>query len=233
MSIDPSDFVKQGKPTPQQVKAVWDELKRPSTRKVAKMLEQRGFSISYRTIARLARIGKWEGFPCVTGHESNLEKGRPKKVNGAMRAEVDRLTDREHAAFDANGLENALAPPPDIDEWQMLEARRGELLNMSEAELDRAEAKTRKILNILLMEQASRRANLMILVPKETSALVSAMTEASGAQLTGGANQPPEKGDPRVIDAYAETAEGGDHNDAARELDRFLADAGRRPAKVA
>jgi hypothetical protein len=219
MTIDPTNFAKQGKPTPAQARTVWDSMMRPTVRAVAEQLQQRGYDISFSTIGRWRRA-EWrdnipqEGpkvrKPLIETHgqvshfkDPLIRKGSSVKVNAALREEIAELPDLEQnvaKAVSAGGLAAAVSGPPDPDEMRILERRYEELMLQSVAELDVTEGKARKVFNILLLESAQRRCRVLALIPRETAALVTAMTGAAGAQLTGGREQPPAAGDARTID---------------------------------
>ena len=70
---------------------------------------------------------------------------------------------------------------------------------------------------------------VMVLIPKDTAALVTSMTEAVGAQLSGGENQPPKADDPNVIDLTPnKPVEPEPINDTVSAIRRFQAAQGRR-----
>lgn len=172
MSIDPEKFEAQGAPPREVAKQVWEDMGHPGARPLGKELEKRGWKVSWRTLARWKIDGNWIGATLPPPLE------RPYEASGKV-VEIVQAAVR--------------------DEVEIIDTRIKELLVMSEAELDRVEQKSRKILNIVLTEVAARRANVLMLIPKDTGVFIQAMTEASKAMLTGGIDQNPAVGDPRVI----------------------------------
>lgn len=220
MTIDAADFVAQGKPTVEQVKNVWNSYNgTPSARIIEAELKKRGFDISWRTVARYAernwaeKIKNKHVSPPIAARQH-----RPKAVTDKVKGAVAKLPETLQRAA-TEGLEQAVGKPISDHEVDLIEARRDKLLLMSEAELDVTEAKARKIYNILLMEEAQRRVEVMVLIPRDTAALVSAMTEAAGAQLTGGINQPPKADDPCILDLTPNPPE--PVNELVNAIDRF------------
>lgn len=224
MSIDPEDFVSQGKPTVKQVENVWNSLPAPSARSVADELTKRGWSISWRTVARYKERNwseKLKGRHVDTAPPIGARQHRPAEVTKQVKKAVAKLPE-EAQRVAMEGLENAIGKPT-IEEIksEVLRARIEKMLTSSEAELDVMEGKARKIYNILLMEEAMRRVEVMVLIPRDTAALVQAMTVAAGAQLSGGEGQPPKAGDPRVIDGTVVEPEPEPINDTASAIRRF------------
>jgi len=205
MTIDPANFEPQGKPTREQARTVWDSMPNPSSRHVAEELVNRGFDISWRTIARW-KANAWTE---QTGRPvSEQAKARVMEVKKAATKELSRRPG---------------APPPTLtlDEYALIAKRRAELMLMSEGELDVAEARARKIMNIILAEQAAQRAHVMVLIPKDTGSLVGALAEAQRVGMAGGAGQVPGANDARVINGALTHIP--DHP-LASAIDKFLAD---------
>ena len=231
MSIDASDFVAQGKPTVKQVETVWNSMPSPSARIVAAELTKRGFSISWRTVARYAERNwseKVNGRHAQTAPPIAARQKVPKAVEKEVKKEVAKLSETAQRVA-MEGLEAAVGKPINEIEVDLIEKRREELAMKSEAELDVIEGKARKIYNILLLEEAARRVEVMVLIPKDTAALVTSMTEAAGAQLSGGENQPPKADDPNVIDLTPnKPVDPEPINDTVSAIRRFQAAQGRR-----
>lgn len=217
MSIDPGKFEAQGKPTREQARTVWDGMTAPSARTVADKLEHMGYEISWRTIARWHASGWREAVPASRG-KPLAEKGRVKGVSTAIRQELQKIVEAPTSA----GLEAAVAPPaPTVDEIALIERRRAELMLLSESQLDQQAAKARMVLNILMMESAARRSHVMVLIPKETAALVDSFTEASKVGLSGNDGQPPRADDPKTIEGTVNPAEPPNETaDAIRKFKR-------------
>lgn len=212
MTIDPTSFAPQGKPTHDQAKAAWEEAGRCSARKLEEILRGRGFDISYRTLARWIEFGE-------PGTKALAHRQKVKGVKHAISAALLQLPPEQRQAADEM-REAGIGPAVNAEvaqgktagaraqdavqaEVDIIDKRITELMVKSEAELDVIEQKSRKILNIVLTEAAARRANVMVLIPKDTGAFVDAMTEASKQTLTGGLDQTPKVGDPKVIDGDA------------------------------
>lgn len=212
MTIDPADFKPQGKPTHEQAKAAWEQAGRCSARKLEEILKGRGFDISYRTLARWLELG--EPGTKALAHRQKV-KGVKKEISAALlqvppeqRQAADDMREQGigpaiNAEIAQGKTAGARAQDAVQDEVNIIDRRINELLVKSEAELDVIEQKSRKILNIVLTEAAARRANVMVLIPKDTGAFVQAMTEASKQTLTGGIDQTPKADDPNVIDGDA------------------------------
>lgn len=223
MSIDPEDFVSQGKPTVKQVENVWNSLPAPSARSVADELTKRGWSISWRTVARYKERNwseKLKGRHTQTAPPIGARQHRPSAVTKQVKKSIGKLPE-EAQRVAMEGLENAVGKPINEIEVDLIQKRLDVLAGKSEAELDVLEGKARKIYNILLLEEATRRVEVMVLIPRDTAALVQAMTEAAGAQLSGGENQPPKAGDPRVIEGTVIEADPEPINDTASAIRRF------------
>jgi hypothetical protein len=243
MTIDPNKFDAQGLPKPEQIRAIWDELGRPSVNEVHKVLEQRGFSITYRSVAR--HISRWrlqEGETRPTGTKPLREQAAE---NGGMRKQLKRAlkgvnpeTVRKAEEMKAKGIMPTIAKDisgpsqgqkstdrVDLEE-AIIATRIAQLQVLSEAELDLIEQKSRKMLNIILTEAAARRGNVLVLIPKDIAALVDSMTEASKQTLTGGLDQPPKAGDPRVIDGEAIEVEPDPPTPLASAIAGFLKNEG-------
>jgi len=215
MTIDPSNFEAQGKPTPEQARTVWDSMPMPGARTVARELTNRGFSISWRTIARW-HAENWRE-PRSPGKPLS-QKGQVAGVSKEIRKEIAKIPKETVKQADQLTISGDAIR---IAEEEVVDRRRQELLNMSEAELDNLEAKSRKVMNILLAEQAARRAHVMVLIPKDTGSLVGALADAQKVGLTGGLGQVPATGDPRVINGSVLVEP---ENPLASAIDRFLAD---------
>lgn len=181
MTIDPSNFAAQGKPTMEVAKAVWDQTREPSARVVAEKLTRVGYSISYRTVARWVKKG-WTAEPGAD------------EINRALKVEAARLA--KGAEPQAEGLASTVIgggmKDSDLDR---IGARIKELAGKTKAELLEMQEKTRLVMNIVLMEEAAHKANVMTLIPKDTSSFIESFTEASKAVPAAPAIEAP--GQPR------------------------------------
>lgn len=200
-----------GRPTPEQAKQVWLDRNKPSTRKLSDILADLGYDImSYRTLARW--LENEEPGSKALAHATKV-KGVKKEVAAALLkvptdqlAKADQMHEngiKETVHADLGKTAGARAQDVVQAEVDVIDNRIRELMVKSEAELDVIEQKSRKILNIVLTEAAARRANVMVLIPKDTGSFVEAMTEASKQTLTGGMDQTPKAGDPNVIEGTA------------------------------
>lgn len=224
MTIDPTSFQSQGKPTREQVRVVWDAMAKPSSRKVADIMTRRGFNISWRSVARWAK-NEWREDLTGSGARPLAEKGQVRGVKQALKTEIakiDQATLAEAGAISTNpdGIEAAIASPPNLDEYALIAKRQAELLLLTEAELDELEAKSRKVMNILLAEQAAKRAHVMVLIPKETGGLVTSLAEAQKVPLGAGRQAPGD--DARTIDGTLNSVE--PLNPLSSAINKFLAD---------
>jgi hypothetical protein len=232
MTIDPNKFEEQGKPPYELVIKLWNEMPAPSARKLEDLLKRRGYKISFRTIARWIENGREAGAVAL-GH-TTMVKG----VKHEIAKELLNVPEKDLREADARAQnEIKQLPPPELgkdagraaqavvqDEVNIIDARIKELAQMSEASLDLTEQKQRKILNIVLMEAAQRRAHVMVLIPKDTSHLVESFTTAAKQMLTGGLDQPPKAGDKNVIDGDVIDVE--PETPLASAIGKFLQDEG-------
>lgn len=220
MTIDPEKFEPQGKPTREQVRAVWDAHAAPSARVIEALMVGRGFDISFRTIARWKAKG-W-GEASAPGTAPLAEKGQVRGVQKALKSEVAKIPPATVAEADklakGGGLDATLNGGVLTEaDYDRINRRVRELALQSEAGLDLIEAKSRKIMNIVMMEEATRRAHVMVLIPKDTGHFIHSMTEASKVMLTGGDGQPPKPGDPSIIDVTPNPA-----NPTSDAIKKFL-----------
>lgn len=204
MSIDPNNFAPQGKPTREQVRAVWDAHPKPSARKVANLMVDRGFDVSWRTIARWKKNDWRED---AVNSVPLAEKGEVRGVKKALKAELAKIppavVKEADKIAEAGGLEDAVTGGALKDEdYARIEKMIADLDKHSEIVLDAIEAKERKIMNIVMMREATRRAHIMVLIPKDTSALVGSMTDAAKVTPTGKETPADRNGDDaRLIEA--------------------------------
>ncbi len=206
MTIDPTSFEAQGKPTIAQARAVWDAMPKPSARRVAEELINRGFDAHWRTIAR------WK----ATGWREHTRT--PMQEKGRIRVARETKTKRKlipGAILDAAKqlAKGKITPPPTLDEYALIARRREELMQLSDPELDATEARARKVMNILLAEQAAARAHVMVLIPRETGQFIESLAEAQRVPLAPGG------GDPRVVEGKAIEATA---NPITSAINRFL-----------
>lgn len=184
MTIDPQKFDPQGKPTVSQVRTVWEEMTAPSVRKVAELLERRGFTISFRTVARWKK-NNWVDGPDGRGRKTVSENQHvPGAIRQNLRAELGKLdadtVDEANRTAAAGGLVDAIAGGGlKEDDITRIANRITALSTETKAALLEKQETARLVMNIVLMEEAARRAHVMTLIPKDTSAFVESFTDAS------------------------------------------------------
>jgi hypothetical protein len=223
MTIDPTDFKPQGRPSFEQVRTVWDAHPAPSSRVIAELMVGRGFRISYRTVARMHELNWQEPEkkprPRTTERSKSVKRTNVREVGRALKVETEKVSAPTLA--EAGAVASAIngGALKDVD-YARIESRWNALGEMTGAQLDESEAKARKKLNIILMEEAARRAHIMVLIPKETSHIVDSMTEAAKLPIVGVELLPATSlnGDGAVvINGKAEPT-----NELADAIDKFL-----------
>jgi len=182
VTIDPAKFEPQGKPTREQVRAVWDAHPKPSTRKVRNLLVARGFDISFRTIARWVK-NEWRE-DAAPGAKPLAEKGEVRAVNKAITAAlkaVPKETVKEADMIaEAGGIEGAVTGGKLQDaDYARIEARIKALEPESKDRLLEIQERARLVMNIVLTEEATRRAHVMVLIPKDTGSFIKEVNEAA------------------------------------------------------
>ena len=182
MTIDPENFEPQGKPSLEQAKTIWNSLPSPSARKVAAMLEGRGYKVSYRTIARWHESGWGSKGESVREKNHELVTAEVNKAKGRIAAAAEAENPGLKAAIEGGALTD-----PD---YARIEKMVTGLAEKDIGELRAIQEKKRAILNIVLMEEATRRAHVMTLIPKDTSALVGAFTDDAKAVAPSAPIQP-------------------------------------------
>ena len=170
MTIDPANFAPQGKPTKEQVRTVWESMSCASSRKVANLLTQRGFEISWRSVARWHAAGWQEeaGKTPISEKLHNIVRGEKKQSAGSAPA-----PEVLEQAMTGGGLKD--------DDYARIEKRIMALGAEGKQTLLEIQEKARLVMNIVLMEEATRRAHVMALIPKDTRAFVESFTDASKA----------------------------------------------------
>lgn len=164
MTIDPAKFEPQGKPTKEQVRTVWDSMPAASARKVAAELEKRGFDISFRTIAR------WK----KTGWVDEAPKPLSERLHETVRKEATKMVDK-HVKAEPIAADGAPTLPP--GDAERIEAMVKDLAGKDINVLREIQEKKRTILNIVMMEETTRKAYALALIPKDTSAIIGAWTD--------------------------------------------------------
>lgn len=186
MTIDPQKFEPQGKPTVEVVRRAWDEHPAPSVRKIADLLERRGYKISFRTVLRW-KTNNWSSNPHGGGRKTISEDQHvPGAIRQGIRAELGKMdpatVDEANKTAAAGGLVNAIAGGGlKEDDIERIAKRITALSTETKAVLLEKQETARLVMNIVLMEEAARRAHVMTLIPKDTSAFVESFTDASKA----------------------------------------------------
>lgn len=179
-------FEHLGRPTVEQVERVWNDHPAPSARKVCEMLNQRGFKISWRSVLRWKNNG-WASAPDGGGVKTIAEdQHTPAPVKQHIRAELGKLdpatVHEANQTAAAGGLVEAIAGGGlKDDDITRIAKRITELSGETRAALLEKQETARIVMNIVLMEEATRRAHVMTLIPKDTSAFVESFTDASKA----------------------------------------------------
>lgn len=223
MTIDPDKFEAQGLPTMEQVRTVWDAHPKPSSRTIAELMTKRGWSISYKTVSRWKKANWVQEQP--EDHLPASRKPNERVVNRALRAEIAK-TAKPAPVVDSttapDGIENALTGTGMTDaDLARIEAAKIELGPKTIADLREMLEKERIIANIILLREATRKANIMVLIPKETSSFVSSFTDDAKAAGPAPATIQPPNSNP----ALAPPIEGDFRvvNPTSAAIDRFLA----------
>lgn len=228
MTIDPTKFEPQGMPTKEQVRTVWDAHPKPSARKIAEKLVGMGYQIGYRTVARWHESGWKDEPPKLRAH---AEKGQPtgvkKEVRAAIAKESPAAVAEAGTIAEVGGLEAAVAGGKLTDpDYARIETLIKELATKEIADLRAQQEKDRIIMNIVLMREATRRAHVMTLIPKDTSSLVSAFTDDAKAVAAPAPIEPGGEG-PKLngSNGHAPMIEGDFKvvNPTAAAIGRFLA----------
>lgn len=187
MTINPAKFEAQGKPTPDQASTVYDSLTHQTVDALHKALTGRGYSISRATCARWIK----NRFIVMTkpGRVSDVDKGDVPGVSVIIRAAEQReaaIIGSEMTPAEASAIQK------DMDELAELEI----------PALKALQEKERIRYNIMMLRQAQRKSDKLVLIPKDSAAFIVAMTDAAESAPTVPAGQLP--GDnAKVIEATA------------------------------
>jgi hypothetical protein len=227
---DVDKFDPQTKPTKQQVRAIWDAHPKPSARKVATLIEQRGGIIHWRTVARWKKDEWKEDEPAILPGDD----GKPpnhRAVNKVLREELAKgeavsLAQATRAA--TSGIESAImGGTMTDDDLTRIEAARKELRTQDVTALRGELEKERLIYNIILLREAQRKANVQVLIPKDTGHFVAAFTDDAKAvaapppiQPTGPGPAINGSGQPLMIEGEFSVVE---DSEMGRAIEDFLA----------
>lgn len=164
MSIDPNNFDTQGRPTADQARTVYDSLAHQTVDNLRATLTSRGFSIGRATCARWIKSGfttKTKPGPVMLANQGEV-KGVPAPVRAAMAAEAaiigSEMTPQEINAIQA-----------DLDELRALDM----------PALKALQEKERIVYNVMMLRQAQRKSDKLVLIPRDSAAFIVAMTGAA------------------------------------------------------
>lgn len=164
MTIDPSNFEAQGKPTAEQARRVYDSLTHPTCDKLRTELTNRGFKIARATCARWIK----SGFTIKSnpGPALNIDKGEVKGVPASVRAVI---------AAEAAIIGSEMTPQELCD----IDKDLTELRQLDMPQLKAMLEQERLMYNIMMLRQAQRKADKLVLIPKDSAAFIVAMTDAA------------------------------------------------------
>lgn len=188
MSIDPTKFEAQGKPTAEQARTVYDSLSHQTVDTLHTALTARGYSIGRATVARWIKGGFTT--KVKPGPDLKMNVGEVKGVPAVMRPAA--------AAVDAAIIGSEMSPKEisdiqsDLDELKLLD------MPTLKAKLEQE----RIMFNIMMLRQAQRKSDKLVLIPKESAAFVVAMTDAAESMPTLPTGKLPGD-DAKVIEAQA------------------------------
>lgn len=160
MTIDPNKFEAQGKPTAVQARTVYDSLTHQTVDTLHTALTARGFSIGRATCARWIK----SGFTIKTnpGPVLNIDKGEVKGVPAVVRQS-----------------EALIGGPLTKDEVDGIQKDLDELGRLDTSQLKAVLEKERLTYNIMMLRQAQRKSDKLVLIPKDSAAFIVAMTDAA------------------------------------------------------
>lgn len=196
MSIDPTNFKPQGKPTLDQARTVYDSLEHPTIDKLHTALTGRGYSIARATIARWIS----NKFLFVGSKRGGKPKGVVSGIAPAVRAALknDEVAKAKGEAKDAAMIGSEMTPA----EISAIQADLKELATLDLPQLKAMQERERVEYNIMLMRYSKRNADKLVLIPKDSAAMVIAMTHASDSLSTVAPGQLPGDG-AKLIEATA------------------------------
>lgn len=156
------DFTLTTKPTPAQVRFVWNSMAAPSARKVVKELEKRGGKIAFKTVLRWKDCD-WQPRPRL----------RTKASQGQIRTPRSGPEIKEAAA--AASLIGGALPET---EMAALQRDMAELGALDMPALKTLQEKERLVFNIMIMRAGQRKSHVLALIPKDVAALIQSTTDA-------------------------------------------------------
>lgn len=160
MTINPTDFKAQGKPTADQARTVYASLPNPTCRALEAALTKLGYKISKATCNRWIRTE----FSTKTapGPATNMAKGEVKGVATVVR-----------------NSEAVIGGPLTKEEIGSIRSDMAELKQLELPQLKAMLEKERLMYNIMMLRQSQRIADKLVLIPRDSAAFVVAMTDAA------------------------------------------------------
>lgn len=199
MTIDPAKFEAQGKPSLEQARTVYDALPHQTCDTLRAELNKRGFEIGRATCARwisnkflFAGPKKPDGVQRLPGGNINMNEGRVSGIAPAVRQAIK--ADAAEAAIIGSEMTPA--------EASAIQRDMDELATLDMPQLKALQEKERIRYNIMMLRQAQRKSDKLVLIPKDSAAFIVAMTDAAESVPTVPAGHLP--GDnAKVIEATA------------------------------
>jgi hypothetical protein len=160
MTIDPSNFEAQGKPTAEQARTIYDSLPHQTCDTLVAELTKRGFKISRATAARWIK----SGFKTKekSGPAKNMEVGKVRNIPAVMR-----------------DTEAMIGSPLTKQEIDTIQSDLDELGKLGMPDLKAMLEKERLVYNIMMLRHSQRVADKLVLIPRDSAAFVVAMTDAA------------------------------------------------------
>lgn len=188
-----SDKPKKKVPTKEHARSVWENMKAPSSRKLAEALKDEGYKVSKRNMARW-KANDWR--ESAVNSKPLAEKGTVRGVAKALREELKKVPAATVAEADKmadeGGIESAMSGGKlTVDDYERIEKRIAALSAKTREDLLADQEKARIVMNVVLMEEAARRAHVMVLIPKETGSFVKDTNESAGTVAPVAPDMPP------------------------------------------
>jgi hypothetical protein len=167
-------------PTREQVKNVWEGTPNPTVRSIAEIMQAAGFKISFRTVARWKEQG-WREDIQKDGSVPLREKAKrkPPALRLVMQNEIAKIPAETVAEADKIAATGEIQLT-DLD-LNRIDKRIKALAPKKAEDLMELQDRTRTIMNIVLMEEAMRKANVLVLMPKDVGSFVNDVALASKA----------------------------------------------------
>lgn len=163
MSIDPTKFEAQGKPTADQARMVYDNLSHQTVDTLHTALTGRGFSIGRATVARWIKSGFTT--KVKPGPDLKMNTGDVKGIPPAVREVIE--------------AEAVIGGPMSSKEFSDIQRDLDELKRLDMPALKAMLEQERLMYNIMMLRQAQRKSDKLVLIPRESAAFIVAMTDAA------------------------------------------------------